>query len=194
MNDYLICKRVFDFIIAYTFLIIMSPLMICIATIILVVEGRPILYFQERIGKNGELFRIIKYRTMIVNAISKGTGIFTDKCDKRITLTGRVLRKSSLDELPQIVNVLKGEMSLVGPRPPLPYYPYTFSEYNDNQKTRFNMLPGLTGYAQIRGRNSIEWKERFVFDEYYINKSNFWFDMNIILKTFVKIVQSENIY
>jgi len=136
---------------------------------------------QERLGKNGEVFKIYKFRTMVENAESKGSGIYTSKGDPRITKVGHFLRKTSLDELPQLLNVLKGDMSLVGPRPTLEYQ---VKEYNEYQWQRLKVKPGVTGLAQINGRQSLTWKGKIDYDVQYVNNRSFLLDLKIIFKTF----------
>src|SRR5699024_1422348 len=121
----------------------------------------------KRLGENGKKFEIYKFRTMIENAEKMGTGIFTSDEDPRITKVGHFLRKTSLDELPQIINIIKGEMSFVGPRPPVPYHPYKYDDYNEIQKKRFTVKPGVTGMAQVYGRNTLSWDERIEHDVKY---------------------------
>ena len=147
-------------------------------------------------GKDGNVFKIIKFRTMVVNAENIGDGLrVSSENDIRITWVGKILRATSLDELPQLWNVIVGEMSLVGPRPPVTYYPYPgYDNYPEWAKRRFSMRPGITGLAQVTVRNSVSWNERTVVDNEYIDKFNIWLDMKIIFKTIIKIFCPENIY
>ena len=141
----------------------------------------PVFFKQERVGKNGELFTIYKFRTMVENAENMGTGYRVKHEDPRITKTGNFLRKTSLDELPQLINIVKGEMSIVGPRPTLKYQA---EEYNDYQWQRLKVKPGVTGLAQINGRQSLTWKEKIDYDVQYVNNRSFLLDLKIIFKTF----------
>ena len=192
----LFLKRLFDFWGSLLGLIILTPLFVVISILIKATSNGPVFFKQERLGKCGETFKIIKFRTMIVNAEKIGDGIkVKSENDKRITKTGRFLRATSLDELPQLINVLKGDMSLVGPRPPVPYHPYNgFENYPEWAKKRFLMRPGMTGLAQVTVRNSVSWDERIEIDNRYIESFNIWFDIKILFKTLGKIFKAENIY
>lgn len=191
-----VIKEIFDRFSSLIGLIILSPILIFFAIWIKIDSKGPVFFKQERLGKDGKIFSIFKFRTMIVNAekIGDGLSIKSDK-DPRITKLGRFLRKTSIDELPQLINVLIGDMSLVGPRPPVVYSPYDgYENYPDWAKKRFEMKPGVTGLAQIKHRNSVTWNERIVVDNEYIDKFNFWLDIKIIFKTFLKLFDSETIY
>lgn len=191
-----ITKEIFDRFSSLIGLIILSPILIIFAIWIKIDSKGPVFFKQKRLGKDGKIFSIFKFRTMIVNAerIGDGLSIKSDK-DPRITKLGRFLRKTSIDELPQLINVLIGDMSLVGPRPPVVYSPYDgYENYPDWAKKRFEMKPGVTGLAQIKHRNSVTWNERIVVDNEYIDKFNFWLDIKIIFKTFLKLFDSKTIY
>ena len=192
----LFLKRIIDLFSSLIGLIILSPLLLAIAFAIKLTSKGPILFKQERLGRNGKVFKILKFRTMVVNAENIGDGLtLKSESDSRITKVGRILRKTSLDELPQLLNVLVGEMSLVGPRPPVTYHPYDgYGNYPDWAKKRFLMKPGITGLAQVTVRNSVTWDERIVVDNEYINKFNVWLDIKILFGTFKKIIKSESIY
>lgn len=192
----LILKRMIDIFGSIVGIVISSPFFIIIALIIKLTSKGPVFFKQQRLGKNGKVFNIIKFRTMIVNAEYIGDGLrIKSELDNRITKVGRILRKTSLDELPQLVNVLRGDMSLVGPRPPVTYHPYNgYDNYPDWAKKRFLMKPGITGLAQIEVRNSATWDERIKIDNEYIDKFNIWLDIKIMFKTAVKIFNSKDIY
>ncbi len=189
-----IIKRTLDFLLSLIAIIVLSPLLLIISIIIKLDSEGPVFFKQERLGKDGKVFLIYKFRTMVDNAEKKGTGLFTNKNDPRITKVGQFLRKTSLDELPQLINTLKGEMSIVGPRPPVPYHPYKYEEYSDEQKLRFTVLPGITGYAQVNGRNEIEWDERIEHDIYYAKNWSLFLDLKVIFKTIVIVFKKEGIY
>ncbi len=191
----LIIKRLIDFFGSLIGLIIISPLLIIITLLIKLTSKGPVFFRQERLGKNGKVFRIIKFRTMIVNAEKIGTGLFVKtEQDNRITRIGKILRSTSLDELPQLLNVISGQMSLVGPRPPVPHHPYTYIDYSGFQRKRFVMKPGITGLSQVTVRNSVSWDDRILFDVKYIEKFNIWLDIVILFKTLKRLFRSEGIY
>ncbi len=179
---YTLIKNLLDKIFALSLLIILLPLLVLICFILTIHHSGNPLFVQTRVGLNEELFKIIKFRTM--NTKRDKNGILLDD-SLRTTKIGKFLRKFSIDELPQIFNVLTGNMSFVGPRPLLPEY---LSLYNKNQKKRHNVKPGITGLAQIMGRNNISWKQKLEFDIEYVRKQNFFLDVNIILKSISKVI------
>ena len=189
-------KRCMDLVGSIIGLIILSPLFIIIAVSIKISSEGPIFFRQDRVGKNGRVIKIIKFRTMIVNAEHLGDGLrVKEGTDPRITKVGRFLRKTSLDELPQLFNTLNGSMSLVGPRPPATYHPYDgYEAYPDWAKKRFKMRPGITGLAQATVRNSASWNERIRIDNQYIDSFNIWLDIKILFMTVMRVIKSENIY
>lgn len=188
-------KRLLDFVISLLGIIILSPILIIIALLIRLTSKGPAFFLQERLGKNGKVFRIIKFRTMVVNAEHIGSGLkINSEEDNRITKVGKVLRKTSLDELPQLINAIKGDMSIVGPRPPVTYFPHEYKDYTDEQKKRFEVRPGITGLAQVKVRNSATWDERINIDIEYVKKVTFIGDVKIILKTVGQVLKKENIY
>ena len=163
-------------------------LVLLIITIILYfVNGGQPFFFQLRPGKEGKLFRIIKFKTMNDKRDARGN-LFSDA--ERLTKIGKFIRKTSLDEIPQLLNVIKGEMSLVGPRPLLPSY---LDLYNDFQKRRNEVKPGITGWAQINGRNHISWEKKFKYDVWYVDHVSFWLDFKILIITILKVIKSEGI-
>lgn len=189
-------KRCMDVLGSLAGLVILSPLMLVAALLIRSTSGGLVFFKQERLGRNGKPFRIIKFRTMVVGAEKKGNGLFVYGAnDKRITAVGKILRKTSLDEIPQLINVVKGDMSIVGPRPPVTYFPYKgYDAYPEWAKKRFQMRPGITGLAQIKTRTSVPWEKRILIDNEYIDKFNILLDIQIIVKTFVKVLLCMNIY
>lgn len=195
-NINLFVKRLIDLFGSIIGTIIVSPVLLIIALLIKFTSKGPIFFKQERLGKDGSKFKIIKFRTMVVDAekIGDGLSIKSEK-DNRITKIGKLLRATSLDELPQLFNVILGQMSLVGPRPPVTYFPYDgYHNYPEWAKQRFMMLPGVTGLTQITVRNSVSWDERIKVDNDYVDKFNVWFDIKILFITFRKIFKSENMY
>lgn len=181
---YLYIKSILDKSISLISLIILSPILIIISILILLFEGRPIFFIQERPGYKSKLFSIIKFRTMR----PKGKNLKEDK--ERLTTIGRFLRKMSLDELPELFNILKGEMSFVGPRPLLKEY---LPLYSERQLLRHNVKPGLSGWAQINGRNAISWDKKFHMDIWYVDNISFILDLKIIFITFWKVIKKDSI-
>lgn len=174
-------KRVIDFTLALIALIILSPILLIVAVLVRIKLGSPIIFKQERPGLNEKIFTLYKFRTM-TNAKDKDGHLLPD--DVRLTSFSKLLRSTSLDELPELINIVKGDMAIVGPRPLLVRY---LPLYNDHQKHRHDVRPGFTGYAQVNGRNSITWEEKFDLDVYYTEHVSFLLDIKIILKT-VKVV------
>jgi len=186
-----ITKRTMDNILSFLSLLFLLPFFIIIAILIKLDSKGPIFFFQERVGgKDGKLFIPFKFRTMIVDAEKKGLRYKIKKNDERITRIGRFLRLG-FDELPQLINVLKGEMSLIGPRPTLPYQ---FKNYSDFEKRRFEVKPGITGYALIKGRRKLLWSERIKLDIWYIDNWSFWLDIKILFKTILIVIRREGLY
>ena len=173
-------KRVFDVALAVPGLVLLSPLLCLIAVAIKLTSRGPAFYVQERIGKDAMPFRFIKFRTMVVGAESHGAGILCLKDDPRVTAVGRVLRRFSLDETPQLINVVRGEMSLIGPRPGLAYQVRGYTPF---QRRRLTVLPGITGWAQVNGRNAIAWDRRIVRDVEYVDQLSFAMDLRILCRT-----------
>ena len=192
----LIIKRIIDFLGSLIGVVIISPILLIIALAIRFTSKGPVLFKQERLGLHGKTFKILKFRTMIENAENIGDGLTVkNESDQRITNIGKILRKTSLDELPQLFNVIKGEMSLVGPRPPVTYHPYDgYDNYPKWAKKRFEMKPGVTGLTQVTVRNSVEWDERIVVDNEYIDNFDIWFDIKLLFMTILRIFKSESIY
>jgi lipopolysaccharide/colanic/teichoic acid biosynthesis glycosyltransferase len=184
-------KRAFDLGLAGASLVLLAPLLLGIALAVLVLDGWPVLFVQMRVGRQGRLFPFYKFRTMVVGAERMGAGYEIDRGDPRITRTGHFLRRWSLDELPQLFNVLKGDMSLVGPRPTLKYQ---VDQYTPRQRRRLEVRPGLTGLAQVKGRNRLSWPERIELDIWYIDHYSFWLDLAILARTFAAVVDAAGIY
>jgi len=182
-----VAKRTLDVIIASIVSILLTPIMLIISLVVGFAHGFPILFQQKRPGYKGEVFTIYKFRTM-KNIKDKEGKLLPD--EKRMTKFGRFLRSTSLDELPELFNVLKGEMSLVGPRPLLEEY---LPRYNVDQFRRHEVLPGITGWAQIHGRNAINWQEKFELDLWYVDHWSLWLDIKIILLSLSKVIRREGI-
>ena len=201
-SGYLLTKRVIDIVGALVGLLLLSPFVLVVAILIKIQDPRgPIFFKQQRIGKDGQTFYMYKFRSMVTNAeellkdlLEKNEisgAMFKMKKDPRITKVGKFIRKTSIDELPQLWNVMKGEMSLVGPRPPLPR---EVEEYDDYDKQRLTVTPGCTGLWQISGRNSLGFKEMVELDLKYISERNIWMDIKVILKTFLVLFESRNAF
>jgi len=179
-------KRIFDLTFSLLLLFFLLPMMIFIALLIFFKIGRPVLFIQERPGLHGKAFKLIKFRTMSLTSEEK-----TDNSDEnRLYPFGRFLRSTSLDELPELWNIIKGEMSLVGPRPLLMEY---LPLYNSRQLKRHSVRPGLTGWAQINGRNSLSWQHRFELDLWYVKNQNFFLDLKILCTTFIQVIKRKDI-
>jgi undecaprenyl phosphate N,N'-diacetylbacillosamine 1-phosphate transferase len=183
-------KRVFDIVLTVLALTILSPGLCLIAALVKLTSRGPVLYVQERIGKDAVPFRFIKFRTMVVGAEKQGAGILCLKNDPRVTTLGRILRRYSLDELPQLFNVLRGDMSLIGPRPGLAYQ---VKEYTPFQRRRLTVLPGISGWAQVNGRNAITWDERITRDVEYVERLSFTMDLRILLRTLGAVLKSDSL-
>lgn len=180
-------KRILDFILSFISIIVLMPVMLIIATLVRIKLGKPVIFKQQRPGKSEKIFTLYKFRTMTDKKDEKGN-LLADT--KRLTKFGKALRSTSLDELPELWNILKGDMAIVGPRPLLVEY---LPLYNEKQKHRHDVRPGLTGLAQISGRNTIGWEERFEEDIEYIQNVNFVTDCKIVFKTVSKVLKKEGI-
>jgi lipopolysaccharide/colanic/teichoic acid biosynthesis glycosyltransferase len=180
-------KPFFDRLLAALLLALLSPLLLLVALLIRWRMGSPVLFTQERPGKDEKIFRIYKFRTMSNERDSNGE-LLPDEA--RLKGVGKVIRSLSLDELPQLFNVLKGEMSFVGPRPLLVEY---LPLYNEEQRRRHKLKPGITGWAQVNGRNAISWEEKFRYDIWYVDHCSFWLDMKILWLTLLKVLKKEGI-
>lgn len=183
----MLVKRLLDITISLIALIFLLPLMSLIYLLVIINLGSPAFFLQERVGKDNKIFKMIKFRTM-KNSTDKNGNLLSD--NERVTKFGSFLRSFSLDELPELINILKGDMSLVGPRALLVQY---LGLYNDEQIRRHEVLPGLTGWAQINGRNSITWSEKFKFDVWYVDNWSLWLDIKIFFLTFWKVLKREGI-
>ena len=181
-------KRGFDIFISLMILVVCWPLLLLIAVAVKLDSKGPVVFKQKRLGRDGREFYIYKFRTMVVDA-EKG-GVYSDNQDPRITRVGKLLRKTSLDELAQAFNLLKGDMSLVGPRPPLTYHPWPLTEYTDEQKRMFDVRPGITGWAQVNGRKAVEWNHRIELNVWYVDHVSFLLDIKIIFLTVFKVLKN----
>lgn len=187
-KSYLIIKRIIDIICSILGLIILIPVFLIVSIAIKIESKGPVIFKQKRIGKDGKVFEIYKFRSMIVGAEKMGTGVYSKKGDTRVTKVGKFIRATSIDELPQLLNILKGEMSFIGPRPVLTYHPWKYEEYTEEQKKRFLLRPGVTGWAQIHGRKQVEWEKRIKLDVEYVEKISFIMDLKIFFITIYKVI------
>ncbi len=175
-------KRTFDCLTALMLLMVLSPVLVIVALVVRISLGSPVFFRQPRPGLGGKVFEIIKFRTMLDKYDSMGNPLSDEE---RVTVVSRVVREWSLDELPQLFNVINGDMSLVGPRPLIVEY---LAFYNAEQARRHEVLPGITGWAQVNGRNAITWEEKFALDVWYVDHQSFWLDLKILWRTLVKVL------
>lgn len=190
-------KRLFDIIFSVMAVVLLLPVWIVVAVVIKLDSEGPVFFAQKRLTKGGRIFKMYKFRSMVVNAEDMGTGLFNYKDDPRVTRVGRFLRDSSIDELPQLFNVLKGDISIVGPRPSVTYELGDYETLNKKYKKRFSMRGGITGLAQVKGRNENSWDEKVMYDNMYIDlfyKQGILIDFKILFKTVVKVFGRKNIY
>lgn len=190
-------KRSFDIFICLFAIIVLIPVWIIVAIAIKCDSKGPVFFAQERRTKNGKIFKMYKFRSMVVNAESMGAGLFNYENDPRVTKVGRFLRNTSIDELPQLWNVVKGDLSIVGPRPCVVYELGDFETLNKKYKKRFEVRGGITGLAQIKGRNENSWDEKVTYDNQYIDdfkKQGIWLDIKIIFGTVAKVFKKQDIY
>ena len=193
---YFAIRRIFEFVISLCALILISPLLLIFSVLIKIDSKGPVIFKQERIGKNGKVFKMYKFRTMVTGAQNMGTGVYSFNGDPRITRIGKFLRKTSLDELPQLFNVLIGNMAIVGPRAPVYGHFPEYNALNDTYKKRFKVRPGITGLAQVVGRNELTWDEKVKYDNIYVDKVKkytFLYDIMIIVKTFLRVFSMSNV-
>lgn len=179
-------KRFFDIVLALIGILLGGIPMLIVALCVKLDSKGPALFKQERIGKDGKVFKILKFRSMCLNA--EKDGVYSDNRDTRVTKVGKVIRATSLDELPQFFNVLKGDMSFIGPRPPLTYHPWPYEEYTDFQKRMFEVRPGITGWTQTHGRKDIEWHRRIEMNVWYVDHLTLWLDIKILFLTVFKVL------
>lgn len=185
-------KRFCDFTVSLLALIILSPLFAIVAIAIKAESKGPVIFKQERLGLGGKVFLIYKFRSMCVGAEHTGTGQYSFAGDPRVTKVGKILRATSIDELPQLINVIKGEMSIVGFRPPLTYHPWPIEEYTPFQKRMFLVRPGITGWAQVNGRKDVEWHERIRLNVYYVDNISLLLDIKIVFLTFINVLKNKD--
>jgi len=185
-------KRWIDLVIAIPmFILFLIPMLVVAAIIRLDSPGSPI-FRQERLGKDGKVFQMLKFRSMVMGAEHTGTGVYSGCNDERVTKVGRFVRNTSIDELPQLWNIIRGDMSFVGPRPPLTYHPWVIERYSEEQLHMFDVRPGITGWAQVHGRKCVEWNHRIELNVWYVRHASLALDLRILFMTVFKVLQNSD--
>lgn len=185
-------KRLLDILVSAFAVIILSPLMVITAIAVKLESEGPALFKQDRLGLDSKVFKIYKFRSMCQGAEHTGTGVYSGADDVRVTKVGKIIRATSIDELPQLFNIIKGDMSFIGPRPPLTYHPWDISEYTEEQLHMFDVRPGISGWAQINGRKDVEWHKRIELNCWYVDHMSLWLDIRILFTTFLKVLKNED--
>ena len=185
-------KRLMDVVLSLMGLIVLAIPMAVVAIIIKLDSPGPAIFAQERIGRNGKVYWMYKFRSMKVGTEHTGSGVYSGKGDARVTKVGRFLRASSIDEFPQLFNVIRGDMSLVGFRSPLTYHPWPWEEYTQEQKKMFSVRPGITGWAQVNGRRTVEWNRRIELNVWYAENVSLWLDIKILFLTVFKVLGNKD--
>ena len=185
-------KRMIDTLLSVLALVILSPLLLLTAVAIKFSSPGPVLFKQQRLGLGGREYTIYKFRSMSVDAEHTGSGVYSEAGDPRVTKVGKVIRATSIDELPQLLNIIKGDMAIVGPRPPLTYHPWPIEVYTPEQLHMFDVRPGITGWAQVHGRKSVEWHERIRMNVWYTQNVSFTLDVRILLMTVFKVLRNDD--
>ena len=185
-------KRVFDIFAATIAAVIISPIMVITAIAIKLDSPGPVIFKQDRLGLGGKVFRIYKFRSMCQGAEHTGSGVYSGANDMRVTRVGKIIRATSIDELPQLFNIIKGDMSFIGPRPPLTYHPWDISEYTEEQFRMFSVRPGISGWAQVHGRKEVEWHERIRLNVWYVDHMSLLLDIKILFMTFIKVIKNDD--
>ena len=185
-------KRVIDLILSGIATVILALPMVIVAIIIKIDSSGPVIFKQKRLGKNGKVFEIYKFRSMKTDSEHSGSGVYSGKDDSRVTRFGKIIRATSIDELPQLLNILKGDMSFVGPRPPLTYHPWPIEKYTEEQFRMFEVKPGITGWAQVNGRKCVEWNKRIQMSVWYVDHVSLWLDIKIMFLTVWKVFRNSD--
>jgi len=189
-----IIKPVFDFIAAFVAIIVLSPIFIIVSIAIKLNSPGPVFFLQERLGKNGRVFKIFKFRSMRTDIVSYKFGEVLCENNPQITYTGKFIRKTSIDEIPQLINILKGDMSFIGPRPPVTFYPKKYEDYTDFEKQRFSVKPGISGLAAVRQREINDWSKNIPVDVEYVHSISFMLDMKLFCVSLLAFFRTDNIY
>ena len=187
---YLYIKRFLDIILSAMGLVILALPMLIVAVLVKIDSAGPVLFRQKRLGLNGRVFEMYKFRSMVVDAEYTGSGVYSGKGDARVTKIGKIIRATSIDELPQLVNILRGEMSFIGPRPPLTYHPWPIEEYDPEQLRMFEVRPGITGWAQVNGRKGVMWPKRIEMNVWYVDHVSAALDLKILFLTVAKVLSN----
>ncbi len=185
-------KRALDIVASAVALVLLSPLLLGVALAVRLTSPGPALFRQRRLGLHGKEFTIYKFRSMKVGAEHTGSGVYSEKGDPRVTKVGKLIRATSIDELPQLFNILKGDMAIIGPRPPLTYHPWPFEQYTAEQLRMFEVRPGVTGWAQVNGRKTVEWHRRIELNVYYAEHCSLAFDLKILWLTVKRVVRNDD--
>ena len=188
--NYAFWKRFFDIVLSGFAMVVLSPVLLAVWIAIKLDSPGPAVFRQKRLGLHGKEFTFLKFRSMRLNAEHTGSGVYSEAGDPRVTKVGKFIRATSLDELPQLWNIFKGDMSIVGPRPPLTYHPWPVEEYTDEQFHMFDVRPGLTGWAQVHGRKAVEWHKRIEMNVWYTRNYSLWLDITILFMTVFKVLSN----
>ena len=183
-------KRLIDIVIGVFVFVFLWPVMLITALAIYIEDPGPVIFKQDRLGKDGKVFKMLKFRSMRQNSEHTGSGVYSGKGDPRVTKVGRVIRATSIDELIQAVHLINGQMSLIGPRPPLTYHPWPIEEYTQEQLHMFDVRPGITGWAQVNGRKGVEWHKRIELNCWYADHVSFALDVKIFFMTIFKVLSN----
>lgn len=187
-------KRVIDLFIGVLVFVFLWPVMLITALAIYIEDPGPVIFKQDRLGKDGKVFKMLKFRSMKQNSEHTGSGVYSGKGDPRVTRVGRIIRATSIDELIQAVHLINGQMSLIGPRPPLTYHPWPIEEYTQEQLHMFDVRPGITGWAQVNGRKGVEWHKRIALNCWYADHVSFALDVKIFFMTIFKVlINADNV-
>jgi lipopolysaccharide/colanic/teichoic acid biosynthesis glycosyltransferase len=187
-------KPAFDFIVALVAITVLFPVFILVAIAIKLNSPGPVFFLQDRLGKNGRIFKIIKFRSMRTDIVTYKFGEVLTENNPQITYTGKFIRKTSIDEIPQLINILKGDMSFIGPRPPVTFYPKKYEDYTDFEKQRFSVKPGISGLAAVRQREINDWSKNIPVDVEYVKNISFFLDLKLFLVSLLAFFRTDNIY